>query len=286
MLAVSAATATATIASVFLLALCGSLAPLIYVTPACHSRLLRVGNAFAAAFLLSAALVHLLPPALAALSARLATDYPLGGLLCLLGACAVYVLDVVARRRAHVQPPKLQQLPSSRAPHAAPAHSAAVALVLSASLSFHALVEGVSLGVSLLRPASFAALTLAILAHKLFAAVALGSALTATADGDRVLHRRAVYMCVVFAAVTPLGAIAGITLLDVLPAHMSSLLLPVVNLLSCGVFIYVALVELLAEQFRYISLHDYTNLQPDDSVLCAAVFVAAASLMSLLALWT
>ncbi|PXF41237.1 Zinc transporter 6, chloroplastic [Gracilariopsis chorda] len=280
--AVNISTASLTVLCVFLLALFGSLAPVIYVTPACHARILRVGNAFAAGFLLSAALVHLLPSAIVALSKQLSTTYPLGGLLCLLGACSVYVLDVVARRIETCH----KLIPVHAHNGHTHLHSPAVALVLAVSLSFHSLVEGVSLGVSLLDTTSFTALSIAILAHKLFAAVALGSALTVTADGDPVLQKRSVYMCVLFAAVTPVGAMGGVALLDVLSTSVYSVLLPAVNVLSSGVFLYVALVELLADQFRYVSLQDYSNLDPDDSLLCTAVFVAAAGVMSLLALWT
>ncbi|CAN8063471.1 unnamed protein product [Agarophyton chilense] len=275
-------TASLTVLAVFVLALSGSLVPVLYASPSSHVIALRLGNAFAAGFLVAAALVHILPPAIISLSENVATRYPLGGFLALLAICVVFMLDLFARHMQTVQ----TTLPfhSHRPPSSA--HSPAVAIVLAVSLSFHSFLEGVSLGVSRSDSSSFTALSVAILVHKLFAALALGSALTISADGRPELQKRSVYMCLFFAAVTPLGALSGIALLHVLPDHATVVLVPVFNLLSAGVFLYVGMVELLADEFRSASKPGYTDLNPHHSLCSLAVFVLAAAAMSLLALWT
>ncbi|KAI0567418.1 zinc transporter 1 [Gracilaria domingensis] len=283
MVVVECTTVSLTILGVFLIALSGSLAPVLFASPAIHVRVLRLGNSFSAGFLVAAALVHILPEALIKLANNHSTEFPWGGFLTLVGVSSVYVLDVLARR---IQRGSDNTLPVHSHNAYSRAHSPAVAIVLATSLSFHSFLEGVSLGVSLLDVASFTALSLAILVHKFFAALALGSTLTASADGDSKLQKHAIYWCIFFSSVTPFGAMIGMILLEMLPDHINALSMPALTLVSAGVFLYVALVELLAEEFRYASKDSYTDMNPDDSLLSMAVFVFAAGAMSLLALWT
>lgn len=309
------------IVAIFALALAGALLPLLVIPIA--PELTRFGNAFAAGFLSSAAIVHLLPSGHEAM--RQATGplkFPLDGLATLAGATSVFLLDVLLRRVSHSHMPHSlkaqivdpEALPlvsaavenigkvekaekdgigmvspvrhmatcgnSTQVASARSASRIGVATILAMTLSFHSLVEGLSLGVSLPQPDQFTVVALAVLAHKLFAALALGAALSAAVANVRYPHafQAAVCAAVGFASFTPIGVIVGSAVMA--SSVSGGVLTASLNCASAGVFLYVAFVDLLAEEVRDCS----GRLR--DSLLRCLMFVGAAGIMSVMAIWT
>lgn len=273
----SALTAAFTVAVIFTGALAGALVPALYlpVTP----RVTRMGNALAAGVLASAALVHLMPGAHAIMQQAVghSLDFPYDGVATLFGVTVVFLLDTFLRQTARTSPhtpPSLHYKPigveqEEQADSNAPRPT--LALVLAVSLSFHSVLEGLTLGASLRHVRQFNVIALAIVTHKVFAAAALGSSLAA-AHSPRS-HR--IVSCTAFALSTPLGALAGMAL----AAAASGVVAAALSCVSTGVFLYVGLVELLADEVRL------ADASTADRTSRAALFVAAAGCMSVLALW-
>lgn len=174
--------------------------------------------------------------------------------------------------------------------------SPALPYVLAAALSLHSLVEGLTLGASILRSARFVAILAAIVAHKTFAAMSLGTSLTTivtNSPGSRAARNAAMATAFGFAALTPVGALIGVAAVtNWLNSRNASIVSAGLNSLSAGIFVYVAFVEMLAEDFRCGEEGEphgggkRDNEQEDDAVQRALVFVASAAAMSLLAIWT
>jgi len=109
-------------------------------------------------------------------------------------------------------------------------------------LSIHSLVEGVALGFEDTKEDTTKIL-IAIVGHKLFAAFALGVNLTK----NNVSSERLVKMVVFFAVMTPVGILLG---LMAMWNSDHNLIGEVVKAISAGTFIYIALVEVILEEFE------------------------------------
>lgn len=299
----STQTAFIAIVAIFISALIGALVPLavVPVTPS----LTRVGNAFAAGFLTSAAIVHLLPSAHDVMRrAWPGHQFPVDGVATLFGAIIVFLIDFFLRgssshHNVNTEETSLpllsgdkvndgpvrccssQRLHTATSPlHHIPSPRSGLAAVLAATLTFHSLIEGISLGASLSERREFMVLVIAILAHKLFAALALGASLAtavAAAGTQRAFHV-AVFTSIIFSCSTPIGAVFGSVIVTTL--FHSAALIAALNCASAGVFLYIAFVDLLADEVR-----DCTTTNKD-RILRAILFVSAASAMSVIALWT
>lgn len=151
-----------------------------------------------------------------------------------------------------------------------------LSLVFATTLSFHSLMEGITLGASLLHTKQFMVLAIAILAHKLFAALSLGTSLAA-ASPKNTITTMSILTAFAFAFSTPLGALLGALIVST--TVQSVLVSATLTCMSAGIFLYVAFVDLLAEEVRECACDDH------DRFLRGVLFVCAASAMSLLAIW-
>jgi zinc transporter ZupT len=157
--------------------------------------------------------------------------------------------------------------------------------VLAAALSFHSLMEGMALGASRPSQSQFLALLAAILTHKFFAAFALGNSLSIAASTIQG-KKPAMSAAVGFALTTPIGAIFGMALSSSILPQAGRVVSAGLSSVSAGIFLYIALVELVAEDLRCEGMRHSEEVDPDnnDALLRTAIFVAAATVMSLLAL--
>ncbi len=267
--------ASISLSGLFVISLAGTLLPLVLARRLRSNALFPLADSFAAGVLCSAAFIHLLPDANEILQ-QLKVDYPIGGALAVAGATAVLVID------------SCSTTPSPR-------HTT---YVLASALIVHALLEGLALGASALRRHTFAAILVAVLLHKAFAAMSLGAAL-ASAD---VPKRTITTVAVVFAATTPASAISALALVrNILQPTQARIVSAVLTALSAGVFAYVALAELLQHRAHAATSVAHSPLPPPcaygsvetnsapkrpNEQLRAGVFVFAAAVMSILALWT
>ncbi len=200
-------------------------------------------NAFAAGVFLGAGFVHMLPDASAAWQ-QLGWSYPVGPLLAATAIVAMLLFE-------HVLPPE----DAHHALHAPSAErfgpdgpldpSTRSAYAILTALSIHALSEGLALGAQ--RDIGGALVIFgAILAHKSVEGFALGVSLARAA----VPLRRAGWLLALFAAVTPLGILAGAAV-EVSFTGPTRLAWEAVFLsLAAGTFAYVATLDILREEFH------------------------------------
>lgn len=277
--AVPSTIALAAVFIVFLSALAGALLPLYFLTKAASdTTFIRLGNSFAAGILSAAGFVHLLPGGDRAFHKLFPhVHYPYAGLLALVGAVVVFLVDHVIRHglchKRRDQQPLLGHVDTGAA-------STTVTYILAAALSVHSLIEGLTLGASVIYSSQFVAMLTAIVAHKAFAAVSLGTSLAGLVLKDRSRSTRtgAVIAAVTFALLTPIGAGTGVGMVHAMDEWEARVLSAGLNCVSAGIFVYVALVELLAEEMR---LEEKRGMGGR-----AVVFAVAAALMSALAVWT
>jgi zinc transporter ZupT len=145
-----------------------------------------------------------------------------------------------------------------------------VPLMLAVLLSFHSLVEGVALGVEE-TIAETSEVLLAILAHKLFAAFALGTNLV-TSRVPRAVRTRTL---LVFALTTPAGTLLGMGVGATVSAQTHSFASNAVKAIAAGTFLYVGLVEVVGPEME----------KRADRPLKGALLLAGAAGMTVLAIW-
>lgn len=230
---VSVELAVLALLGLFVVSLVGGLLPQVVKSRLSNSKsFLRVADVCAAGILASAAFVHLLPDATESLQI-LNTDYPAAGAFVLVGATAMYFLDVFA-------------------------HPGNSGYVLAVALSGHALIEGLALGASAVKHNTFSTILFAILFHKAFGAFALSSALV----GAGVESHECAACALIFALVTPLGALTALIFVrQALEEHSGKLVSAVLTAVSAGIFAYIALAELLPDKHSNASENDMQKTQ-------------------------
>lgn len=280
--------AVAATALIFLSALLGATLPLHFLSHLSpHSTLLCQGHSFSAGILTAAALVHLFPAGDRALQRLFPeSDFPFSGVLALMGVALVLFMDSVtagticAKQHQHEQQTPLlgdvavrstSKYGDANTPtKITRSHSSSVNAVggymLAAALSMHAWVEGITLGTSIRHGGEFLAVLAAIVAHKTFAAMSLGTSLL----GELARGKRGVWIVVsVFALLTPIGVGMGVLALSGMGDWEGGVVSASMNCVSAGVFVYVVFGELLR----------------NEADVRVVGFLVGGGLMSLLAIW-
>jgi len=115
----------------------------------------------------------------------------------------------------------------------------------------HAIFEGIALGLTKDINATVN-IMLALVAHKLAAAMSLGSSITKQfVENDE--QRKGIFLLVVFAAATPMGIILGLIL-----QGTSTMTEIVFNSFAGGTFIYIAASEVIVEEFSMPDRYKWT----------------------------
>lgn len=207
-------------------------------------RRLTLGNALAGGVFLGAALLHMLPDSVeiygtlsglgggAGLGRLFGEDaiLPLPYLLMGLGYLLILFLEAVILR-GHGEEDV------GRADKSLP-------VLLFVILSVHSLIAGAALGLETDRTSSFAILV-AILAHKGFAAFALGVSLVQA----KVARRRVIGTIFAFSLTTPIGILLGTLAATFLGAESADGVELLFDAVAAGTFLYVGLSEILVEVF-------------------------------------
>ena len=218
-------------ASILAVALIGGAIPMAAARHRSSQRFFSLGNAFAGGLFLGMGFVHMLPEGIEQLGE--VVDYPLAALLAALGLGALLLIDRVIFDARHVQPDSGAARGRSIYP-----------LVLLLLLSIHSIVAGLSLGLE--GHASTALiLALGIVLHKGSEAFAL---MVSTISASFAANRRNV-MLGVFTAMTPVGILAGMLGSSVLRGEAAALVEGGFNALAAGTFIYIAIMDILDEEF-------------------------------------
>jgi len=131
-------------------------------------------------------------------------------------------------------------------------------------LSVHSLIEGIALGIEKSQSA-VVSIFIAILSHKFFDTFAFGMSLV---KANSLSNRDSLKAIILFSLGTPLGIVLG---LGALQNPANSTLAMLIKGLSSGTFIYIALVEVILEEFQ----------RPNDRHMKFAVLLFSAIVMCL-----
>lgn len=241
--------------AIFLIAVVGAFLARRLTERSGDGGVLSVANCFAGGVFLAAGLIHVLPDAQSQLASVFPSmDYPLFGLLATASLALMVVIDHIGHRSSVNEK-----------------NSFISAAVLFLVLSIHSLITGFALGIED-QSVTALALLIAVLAHKGTASFALGLKVSSVSAHARQFFTR----MLAFSLTTPLGVVLGLWLLNQLSGSNGPLVEGVFDALAAGTFIYVALFEILSQEFRK---HGHGG---------AKLFAMAlgAALMALVALWT
>ncbi|XP_015083348.1 zinc transporter 4, chloroplastic [Solanum pennellii] len=153
-----------------------------------------------------------------------------------------------------------------------------VSQVLELGIVSHSIIIGVSLGVSE-SPCTIRPLLVALSFHQFFEGFALGGCISQA----QFSSLRSTVMATFFAITTPLGIAIGIGAASSYDPHSPRALVVegILNSISAGILVYMALVDLIAADFLSKRMSCNTRLQ----VVSYFALFLGAGLMSLLAIW-
>nr|CAB3461201.1 unnamed protein product [Digitaria exilis] len=275
-------------------------------------------KAFAAGVILATAFVHILPDAFDKLGSPCLVDgpwnkFPFAGLIAMLAAIATLVVDTVATgyfQRAHNAKTAAAigddvDVESSADDHAHAGHGhghahgvvsmmastsndanggtqlirhRVIAQVLELGIIVHSVIIGMSLGASesssTIRP-----LVAALTFHQFFEGIGLGGCIVQA----KFRLKSVVKMALFFSLTTPVGVGIGIGISSTYNENSPRVLIieGVLNAAAAGILNYMALVDLLAEDFMNPRVQNNGKLQ----VIINVSLLAGTGLMSMLAIW-
>lgn len=272
-------------------------------------------KAFAGGVILATGLVHILPAAFEALRSPCLVGgpwkrFPFAGLVAMLAAVATLIVDTVATGYFHRTNAKRaaavtdEPAPDDRAArgdlesasdgHNGHAHGMSVlasppdgdelvrhrviSQVLELGVVVHSLIIGMSLGASDF-PSTVRPLVPALTFHQLFEGIGLGGCIVQA----KFRLKSVVAMGLLFSLTTPVGIGVGIAISSVYD-ETSPTALVVQGLLeaaAAGILVYMALVDILAEDFSKPRVQSRARLQ----LALNVSLLLGAGLMSLLAIW-
>jgi len=240
---------------IFLTGLLGGLLPLwVGYTPRTQ-RFFSLGNALSAGIFLSAGLIHMLPDAEANLRGALG-EFPVASLIAVIGFFLVLFVERVL---------------SPGNTGASDARGSVYAYILALVLSVHSLIAGTALGAEQ-TTTGLLVIFIAILAHKGSAAFALGVSMFR----GGVPRARIPRTIAVFATMTPIGIVLGSILSSMLTGHAALLLEGIFDALAAGTFIYVAVLDVIGEEFSL----------PGDRLAKFLLAASGAAAMALIGIWS
>ncbi|CAN6229125.1 unnamed protein product [Urochloa humidicola] len=273
-------------------------------------------KAFAAGVILATAFVHILPDAFEKLGSPCLVDgpwkkFPFAGLVAMLAAIATLVVDTIATsyfQRAHARSAAAVgdlETPVHENVHAHDGHGHShgmtalmasssstsntddgaqlirhrvISQVLELGIIVHSVIIGMSLGASesssTIRPL-LAALTF----HQFFEGIGLGGCIVQA----RFRLRSVVTMALFFSLTTPVGVAIGIGISSAYNENSPRALIieGVLTAAAAGILNYMALVDLLAEDFMNSRVQNNGKLQ----VILIISLLLGTALMSMLAIW-
>jgi solute carrier family 39 (zinc transporter), member 1/2/3 len=220
----------------------------------------RWANAFAGGVFLGAALIHMLPDSRDKITNVFGeTDYPYFALVAGFGFLIVLLIDKVMAGPSQGRGKLVTENRKSSYPY-----------VLALILSIHSVITGVAFGLE----RSFvtaAAILFAILAHKSTAAMALAISF-ANQNIEKVRSRNLQW---IFYTTTPIGIVIGTVWSGQLQGPSADLAEGAFDGVAAGTFLYIAVVDILAEEFHR-----------EHSVRMFGFAFLGFAAMAVLAIWT
>ncbi|CAN6249649.1 unnamed protein product [Urochloa humidicola] len=263
-------------------------------------------KAFAAGVILATAFVHILPDAFEKLGSPCLVDgpwkkFPFAGLVAMLAAIATLVVDTIATsyfQRAHARSAAaVGDLETPVHAHGEHGHShgmtalivntddgaqlirhRVISQVLELGIIVHSVIIGMSLGASE-SPSTIRPLLAALTFHQFFEGIGLGGCIVQA----RFRLRSVVTMALFFSLTTPVGVAIGIGISSAYNENSPKALITegVLTAAAAGILNYMALVDLLAEDFMNSRVQKNWKLQ----VILSVSLLLGTALMSILAIW-
>ncbi|KAI5019022.1 hypothetical protein ZWY2020_043910 [Hordeum vulgare] len=272
-------------------------------------------KAFAAGVILATSFVHILPEAFERLGSPCLVDgpwqkFPFAGLVAMLAAIATLVVDTIAtgyfQRAAHAKKAAAvvgaDDVEATPAHHGLVGHSHGVSAVVASSAAaaddggaqlirqrvisqvlelgiiVHSVIIGMSLGASqsasTIRP-----LVVALTFHQFFEGIGLGGCIVQA----KFRLKSVLLMALFFSLTTPVGVVIGIGISSVYNENSPNTLITqgILSAAAAGILNYMALVDLLAEDFMNPRVQSNGRLQ----VIVNLSLLLGTALMSMLAVW-
>ncbi|CAN6276527.1 unnamed protein product [Urochloa humidicola] len=271
-------------------------------------------KAFAAGVILTTAFVHILPDAFEKLGSPCLVDgpwkkFPFAGFVAMLASIATLVVDTIATgyfQRAHANK-SAAAVGDMETPvhtthgelghcHGIPALIASspstsntdegaqlirhrvISQVLELGIIVHSVIIGMSLGASD-SPSTIRPLLVALTFHQFFEGIGLGGCIVQA----KFRLRSVVTMALFFSLTTPVGVVIGIGISSIYNENSPRALITegVLTAAAAGILNYMALVDLLAEDFMNSRVQNNGRLQ----VILNISLLLGTALMSMLAIW-
>ncbi|KAK1304262.1 Zinc transporter 5 [Acorus calamus] len=272
-------------------------------------------KAFAAGVILATGLIHILPDSFESLTSPCLNehpwqDFPFAGFMAMMGSIGTLVVDSIAMgyyersnlkrampvSEAEVEGGGVVVVGESSREGAAHVHAGGmhahvhvhgsvelvrhrvIAQVFELGVVVHSVIIGISLGASE-TPSTIRPLVAALSFHQFFEGLGLGGCIVQAKFKAKAIMTMSLF----FSLTTPVGIAIGIGIASNYNENSPTALIVegILNSLSAGILIYMALVDLLAADFSSARMRNNGKLQ-----LGAHVFLLlGAGLMSLLAKW-
>ncbi|CAF0985208.1 unnamed protein product [Adineta ricciae] len=267
-----------------------------------NSVILNLGKFFGTGVVLATGFIHMLPAAMKALTDPCLPDnYTVydasAGLLAMVAALIMQLTEyIVYQRYRSIESHKTSTAidgDTSNGNHLL-GHSHAIGFqndseakkistyLLEFGIALHSVLIGLTLGTA---TDEFLVLFIALAFHQFFEGMALGAQI---ARLDHISLRSCLLMIMFFALTTPIGIIIGICIQSnsYNPKSTTSLLMNgILDSISAGILIYVALVHLIAGEMD-CHAHTFHALKSRFKVLYFLALYAGAGTMAVIGLWT
>ncbi|KAL5229890.1 hypothetical protein ABZP36_028666 [Zizania latifolia] len=273
-------------------------------------------KAFAAGVILATAFVHILPESFDKLTSPCLVDgpwqkFPFAGLVAMLASIATLLVDTIATgyfQRLHasraaaavgyVEASDEHERSHAHGVSAVVASAAAmssdddcagqdraqvirhrvISQVLELGIITHSIIIGISLGASE-SPSTIRPLVAALTFHQFFEGIGLGGCIVQA----RFRLKSAVTMAIFFSLTTPIGIVIGIGISSAYNENSPTALVVegVLDAAAAGILNYMALVDLLADDFMNPRVRNSGRLQ----LIISISLLVGTTLMSLLGIW-
>lgn len=243
---------------IFIVGFFAGIAPLKRSLSVKGEKRLTLGNAFAGGVFLGAGLLHMLPDAIENFNTLAKNiEFPIPALIAGIGFIIIMILENSMSGGSHHQGTEAKK-------------QTLYPIILTLVLSVHSLIAGASLGLEGTL-ASASAIFFAIIAHKGAAAFSLGVSLKKSAYSKA----RYIRTIAIFASMTSIGVLLGTAFSTILSGETSMVFEMIFDSLAAGTFLYIAIVEIMAEVFE----------KPNNIWAKLCLICSGFGLMALIAIW-
>ncbi|KAJ7634835.1 ZIP-like iron-zinc transporter [Roridomyces roridus] len=239
---------------------------------------------FGSGVIIGTAFIHLLSPAIDALSSPCLSegwqDYPYALGLCLISILSIFIVEIIAMRCAY----RTRGVPNQETATEKPESPTSAHIVGIVILEFGAILHSVLIGLTLAASPNFKLLFAVLVIHQVFEGLGIGSRLASVEFPPRYSYVP-VIGAIIFGLSTPMGLAIGLAVRTAYsPDDPEALIVSgILDSLSAGILLYTGLVELLAHEILF--REEIICGPARKLVLVVTWVVLGCSMMALLGRW-